>query len=94
MDDEARIEGLRALLAETAHAHHEATGGPNASWANWYAEYLQGKVDEYVGFSPDVATIAGWLLAAEGRHESEEPDEKYWPTVYARYIVEDYAAQG
>jgi hypothetical protein len=93
VDDEARIEGLRALLAETAHAHHEATGGPNANWAGWYGEYLYGKIDEYVESSPDMATISGWMIAAEERHESEEPEDKYWPTIYARYIVEDYSAQ-
>jgi hypothetical protein len=93
VDDEARIEGLRELLAETAHAHHEATGGPNSNWSGWYAEYLVGKIDEYVGSSPDVETISSWLTAADNRHQTEEPDTKYWPTVYARYIVEDYAAQ-
>lgn len=93
MEREARIEGLRALLAETAHAHHEATGGPNANWADWYGEYLHGKIDAYVGSSPDMATISGWMIAAEKRHESEEPENNYWPTVYARYIVEDYSAR-
>ena len=94
MDDEARIEGLTNLLAETAHAHHEATGGPNANWSGWYAEYLLGKIDEFVAFSPDVETISSWLTDAEERHDTEEPETKYWPTVYARYIVNDYAAQG
>jgi hypothetical protein len=92
VDNEARIEGLRALLADTAHAHHEATGGPNANWAGWYAEHLYGRIDEYVGSSPDMATISDWMIAAEKRHEAEEPENKYWPTVYARYIVEDYSA--
>ena len=90
--DEATDE-LRGLLAETAHAHHEATGGVNPEWAAWYADYLFGKIDPYVGFSPDRATIEGWLTAAEQRHQTEEPDEKYWPTLYARYILEDYAPE-
>lgn len=93
MADDDQIEALRALLAETAHAHHEATGGVNPQWAEWYADYLHGKIDEYVGFSPDVDTIASWLTAADERHQAEEPDTKYWPTLYARYILENYAKE-
>lgn len=93
MDDQPRIEGLRDLLAETAHAHHEATGGPDSNWSGWYADYLAGKIDEFVGFSPDVETISAWMTAADKRHLAEEPEEKYWPAVYARYIVEDFATE-
>lgn len=91
MADEERIDSLRGLLAETAHAHHEATGGVNRQWAEWYAAYLEGKIDSHVAFSPDPSTIEEWLVAADERHQAEEPETKYWPTLYARYILEDYA---
>lgn len=91
MVEEERIDSLRGLLAETAHAHHEATGGVNPRWAKWYAEYLEGKIDSHLGFSPDRKLIEEWLTAADERHRAEEPETKYWPTLYAGYILEDYA---
>ncbi len=94
MADQDKIEALQRLLAETADAHHKATGGPDSNWAGWYADYLHGKIDEQVGFSPDVETLAAWLTAADERHRTKEPEIKYWPTVYARYILEDYATEG
>jgi len=92
--DDEHIERLGGLLAETAHAHHEATGGVNPpEWAPWYADYLQGKIDGSVGFSPDPVTVESWLTMADERHQAEEPETKYWPTLYARYIIEDYAQE-
>ncbi len=91
MADEQAAEALRALLAETAHAHHEATGGVNNAWADWYADYMSGRLGDIIGFEPDVTMTSAWLTAADERHKTEEPDVRYWPTLYARYILEDYA---
>ena len=88
MDEEHRR--LTRLLAATARAHHEATGGVNHDWADWYAKRLLGEIDDYVGFSPDAATIAGWLAAADARQKAADPDGR-WPPFYARYILEEHA---
>jgi hypothetical protein len=90
MDVADRERGLRHLLAATAQAHHEATGGPNTKWAQWYAERLEGHIDEFVGFSPSVDEITGWLLDADRRQRAEDPDGR-WTAFYARMFVEDYA---
>ena len=76
MAEDKDIERLRGLLAETGHAHHEATGGVNPEWAAWYADYLQGKIDRSVGFSPDPSTVEAWLTMADERHHAEEPETK------------------
>jgi hypothetical protein len=91
--NQAQIDALSVLLADTASAHHEATGGPDEDWAGWYAEFLVGKIDEHVGSSPDVETIKAWMIAADERHRGQDADVRYWPTLYARYILEDYAAE-
>lgn len=90
MNDDDRLRGLARLLAGTARAHHEATGGVNAEWALWYAERLQGDIDEFVGSSPSVETIRDWLVAADQQHRAEAPDD-HWPTYYARLFTEEYA---
>jgi hypothetical protein len=82
--------GLTRLLAGTARAHHEATGGINSDWARWYAQHLSEEIDEFVGFSPAVETIQEWLVEADERHRAADPDG-HWPSFYARYIIEMHA---
>lgn len=89
MTDEQQ-RGLTRLLAGTARAHHEATGGTNADWAQWYAEHLTGDIDEFVGHSPSVKDIQSWLVDAEEKHHVEDPDGR-WPPFYARFIIEERA---
>lgn len=33
-------------------------GGPDPDWAYWYGEHLAGKIDAFIGFSPEVEVIA------------------------------------
>lgn len=75
------------LLATTARAHHEATGGPNANWAQWYAARMHPEVGDALGVTPDVATLADWLTAADERYQRETPDVS-WPTAYAGWFLE------
>ena len=75
------------LLGSAGRAHHEAVGGPNPRWAEWYAEHLVGDIDEHVGFSPSVEEIAGWLREADARHKAEA-SEKRWPAHYAEWILD------
>ena len=90
MDDQERVHGLARLLAATARAHHEATGGANDDWATWYATELSGDIDGFVGYAPQVAEIAGWLTRLDEQQRSENPDGR-WPQFYAERIVERYA---
>lgn len=91
MNDEERRHGLSRLLAETARAHHEATGGPNSDWPGWYAAYLEERIDEFVGFSPTVATIRSWMVECDELQRAEDPDGR-WPPFYAKHILDNYAA--
>lgn len=90
MDDKQKEHGLARLLADTARAHHEATGGVNADWARWYAERMTGDIDEFVGYSPPVETVEQWLIAADEQYRAEEREER-WPPYYARLFIEEYA---
>ncbi len=85
-----RERGLSRLLAATARAHHEATGGTNSHWPAWYAAHLVGSIDEFVGFSPDATVIEEWLIKSDERHQAVDPDGR-WPAFYARYILEELA---
>jgi hypothetical protein len=87
MSDRDRHHGLMRLLAATARAHHEATGGINSNWAQWYAEYLSGDIDEFVNGSPSVETIRDWLVQADESHRADDPDGR-WPPFYATIIIE------
>jgi len=87
MADRARVTELGRLLATAARAHHDATGGVNANWANWYAQHLEGEIDAHVGFSPGVDEITGWLTLADERHRTQAPDQR-WPFYYAELILD------
>lgn len=88
-----RYEELGDLLVETGRAHHAATsGGPEHDWVDWYAVYLAGRIDPFVGFSPGEPTIRRWLRDADERYRSKDEREEDWPTAYARFILDDYVA--
>jgi hypothetical protein len=78
--------GLTRLLGRVARAHHEATGGVNPGWAEWYADQLQSDIAEFVGYQPAVDEIVEWLVRADEIHRAERSDEK-WPPVYAELIL-------
>ena len=90
MPDQDRSHELSRLLAATARAHHEATGGINDDWAAWYADHLVGDIDPFVGFSPSAQQVREWLVTADERHRAQAPDDR-WPPFYARYILEEHA---
>ena len=79
-------EELKELLKTTARAHHEATGGINAAWAEWYAEHLHDAIGHVLEANPPVEEIAGWLTAADIEYRAEERDVS-WPRYYARFIL-------
>ncbi len=83
---ETAAEELKELLKTIARAHHEATGGANAAWAEWYAEHLHDPIRPLIGANPSVGEIAGWLTAADIEYRAEERNES-WPRYYARFIL-------
>ena len=66
------LEELKELLKTVARAHHEATGGVNATWAQWYASQLQDPLASLIGANRSVEEIAGWLTAADIDYRAEE----------------------
>lgn len=83
---EAKVEELKELLKSVARSHHEATGGVNAAWAEWYAEHLQDPIGPVIAANPSVEQIAEWLTAADVEYRSEERDVS-WPRYYAQFIL-------
>jgi hypothetical protein len=83
---EENVEALKELLASVARAHHEATGGVNAAWAEWYAAHLHPAIGPAIGAEPSVAQLAEWLTAADVEYRSEERDVS-WPRYYAHFIL-------
>ena len=92
MVNEERLEGLKELLKDAARAHHEATGGVNAAWAQWYAKYLAGRIGEHLGYDPGAETLATWLSTADVVYRAAERNVG-WPRFYAGYIL-DQAEEG
>ncbi len=86
MADAQEIRELGRLIRAAGRAHHEAIGGPNPGWPEWYARQLVGAIDDHVGFSPSVDEIAEWLKAADESHRANAPDD-HWPTYYAGFIL-------
>ncbi len=78
---------LRHLLVAAAHAHHAVYGGPSDRWARWYAEWVYGQLLDIVQSSPSVDELEGWLIEADARYTSENP-EGSWPGHYATWILE------
>lgn len=83
---DATIEELKELLKSVARAHHEATGGVNPAWPEWYAEHLRDAISPLIGANPSVEEIAGWLTAADIEYRAEERDVS-WPRYYASFIL-------
>jgi hypothetical protein len=75
-------------LVATANAHHAATGGVNAQWAHWYAEYLLDDLNGALQTEMDVGELEAWLIAADGRYR-EGPQTLSWPRAYAAWLREE-----
>lgn len=87
MADRDSVTQLGRLLAATARSHHEATGGVNEHWAEWYASRLVGEIDSHVGFSPSLDQVREWLTIADEKHRAEAPEAR-WPFYYAELILD------
>lgn len=88
MADPDRSRQLSRLLGAAGRAHHEAFGGPNSGWPEWYAEFLVANgIAEHVGFDPTIEQVADWLREADARHRADAPEDR-WPPYYADYILD------
>lgn len=85
--DPDTVTTLGRLFGAAANAHHEATGGSNPAWPQWYAEFLDGRIDDVLGFSPGADKIAEWLTWADERYRADAPDSP-WPYYYAELILD------
>jgi hypothetical protein len=83
---DSNLEGIKDLLKSVARAHHEATGGVNAAWAEWYAERLRDPLRSQIEGDPSVEEITSWLTEADVEYRSEER-EVSWPRYYAQFIL-------
>lgn len=75
-------------LIDTARAHHEATGGINPQWAQWYAARLIEPVRQLVDDQMTVDDLALWLEDADRRYQDEDLDVS-WPKAYAGWLLQD-----
>lgn len=86
MDESETHKALVGYLITTARAHHEATGGANPNWAEWYAARLVDDVNNATGSQMSTADLAEWLVAADRRYRSED-QEVSWPKAYASWLL-------
>ena len=89
MTEDVRITELALLLLDTGRGHHDAfaaTKGEDPEWPLWYAKYLEGRIDSYLGTGPTRSKLVQCLVDADEAHQTQRPDEP-WPTFYARYLL-------
>ena len=87
MADRTKVAELGRIFNEAAKAHHDVLAGPGHEWERWYAEFLEGEIDPYLGFGPDADEIADWLTWAAEKHRTEAPDTSR-PDYYAELILD------
>ena len=88
MTDAESFDPLVGYLVAAARAHHEATGGVNPQWADWYAENLIDDVNDVVGSEMSVAELSEWLVEADRRYRAEDQSVS-WPKAYASWLLGD-----
>jgi hypothetical protein len=74
------------VLINTAKAHHDATGGPNPQWAEWYSEHALDDINRLLGSDMTAIELAEWLTLADLRYREENPEES-WPKAYASWLL-------
>ena len=86
MADSELFTSVAGLMVDTARAHHAATGGINAQWAQWYAERMVGDLNELTGTGLEADELAAWLTEADQRYRSED-QPRSWPKMYATWLL-------
>ena len=88
-ESETTYKELVGHFVATARAHHEATGGVNPGWAEWYAERLIDDVNAVVPTEMTIKELTRWLEEADRRYRSQDQD-KSWPKAYAEWLLDDF----
>lgn len=84
-------DGLTQLFREAGRAHHAAfaaTDGDDPSWAEWYAQYLAGRLSSILGIDLPVPVLAYDLRAVDREHDRT----LRWPEYYAIWFRGRYSA--
>ena len=89
-------EGIAALLEEAAETHHRVyriTGGVDADWASWYAEWLLrlSELPTLLGATPVRSELVYMLVKLDKEHTASRGVES-WPEFYASRLVERFSA--
>lgn len=88
MPDSNLYKSLVGLFIETARAHHQATGGVNPQWAEWYAHRMIDSLREITGSGITEVELRDWLIAADVRYNTE-PQSQGWPKAYAEWMSDE-----
>ena len=88
MTESEGFDALVGRLVATARAHHEATGGVNPQWADWYASKLVDDVNEVRGDVMTATELSEWLVEADRRYRDEDQSMS-WPKAYATWMLAD-----
>lgn len=86
MNQPDRLHQLIGVFVSTAEAHHQATGGVNPAWAQWYAEKLVDEVNRITNAELTEPEMARWLTEADLRYQREDPPMS-WPKAYAQWLL-------
>ncbi len=89
--ENTKTQELAALLEKTGHAHHQAfieSDGADPEWSLWYAKTLEEPLSILLNTTFTQSRIVYELIRLE---ETADVTNKFWPTVYAKDLVEKYA---
>lgn len=86
------LRRLQEQLEAAGAAHHvafAATNGADDAWAQWYAQYLRGKLSPPLKLQPSSSQLAQSLILYDLDHRRLRRASK-WPEYYALRLVEEY----
>lgn len=91
-DDSSLVRGLAELFEATGHAHHQAfidTGGKDAEWPLWYADYLHDRIGTLVRKTLTRSELVHFLVTAE-KERAAKAANSGWQDFYAHLFLERY----
>jgi len=92
-DRAARVAAILHEAAETHHVVYRIVDGDDPDWASWYADWLLdlSELPAVLGTKPVRSALVHALVQLDVEYTAERPAER-WEEVYARRIVERFAA--
>ena len=92
MSDQNKVRALARLIDAAGQAHHEAIGGADPEWPEWYANQMYPAVLAHVDSNPSVDEVAQWLAEADELHRTAAP-EAPWAEFYADTIIRSHSTK-